>query len=92
MAKAATAAEKRNFSRVADLGCIICGGIANIHHCHTHMGGGRDHSKVIPLCVLHHTGGGEGVAFHANKTAWERIHGTEAQLMRRVVFLLGSKQ
>lgn len=32
MAKQATAAEKRNFERVADIGCIICGGVANIHH------------------------------------------------------------
>ena len=82
MAKtSATAAEKRRMAQVAALGCLICKRPAQVHHCFTHMGGGRDHKKVIPLCVDHHTGGGHGVAIHAGKTVWETIYGTEQELL-----------
>jgi hypothetical protein len=81
MVKKATMKEKRHMADVASIGCIICGGPAQVHHCETHMGGGRDHLQVIPLCVGHHTSGGYGVALHAGKKAFERNHGTEQDLL-----------
>jgi hypothetical protein len=75
-------------SKVADLGCLICGGHAVIHHCETYMGGGRDDNKIIPLCHAHHTTGGYGVAFHAGKAEWQKIYGTEKYFLNRVEELL----
>lgn len=77
-------AEKRHMARVASLGCIVCGGPANVHHCGTHMGGGRDHMRVIPLCHIHHQNGGYAVALHAGKKKWESIFGTENELLDKV--------
>jgi hypothetical protein len=62
-----TSLQKRRFARVADIGCIICGGIAKIHHCGTSMGSRKNHDLVIPLCHKHHRSGGHGVAIHAGK-------------------------
>ena len=81
--KAATAKQKRHFQRLVELGCIICRGPAQIHHIGTHMGGGRDHDRVIPLCHLHHTGGEYGVAIHASKAKFESIFGTEEELLSK---------
>jgi hypothetical protein len=54
--KAASAIEKRHFSRVAALGCCVCGGEATVHHV-TSDGFQRitrSHQRVIPLCPRHH--------------------------------------
>ena len=75
-------------SAVADLGCLVCKGPAEIHHIGTHMGGGRDHSRVIPLCAGHHRTGGYRVALHHNKTAWQQIYGTEQELHDQVMRML----
>jgi len=77
MSKNATAAQRRRMGKIAELGCVICKGPASIHHVGAHMGGGRNHDKVIPLCGSHHQTGGEGVALHHNRKAWEAVHGTE---------------
>ena len=88
MSKPATKAQKQRMAKVAELGCVICKGPAAIHHCGTHMGGGRDHDKIIPLCGAHHQTGGYGVALHAGKARWEELHGTEDELMRKVEEML----
>lgn len=71
---------QQTMSDIASLGCIICGSPAQLHHIGTHLGGGKDDSKVIPLCVLHHTGGGYGVALHAGKKVFEARFGSEQEL------------
>ncbi len=88
MSKPATAAQRRRMGLVAELGCVICKSPAIIHHVGTHMGGGRNHDKIIPLCPRHHQYGGEGVSIHDNKTAWERVHGKEADLLNLVNLLV----
>lgn len=90
MKKPASADERRHMSRVAALGCIVqgCGSPATIHHCGTYMGGGRDHSRVIPLCWHHHQGpegiDGKGMG----KRVWEEKYGTEESLLEKTASLL----
>jgi hypothetical protein len=79
-----TKKQKDYFQKLAEYGCIICRRPAQIHHCGTHIGGGRDHEKVIPLCVEHHTGGGYGVAIHAGKKEFEEKFGTEDELLIKI--------
>ena len=82
--KAPTKAEKTHMANVADLSCLICARDAEIHHCGTYMGGGRDNMKVIPLCPVHHRAGGYSVAIHAGKKKWEDLYGTEEKLLKEV--------
>lgn len=43
-------------SRVAELGCLICGSPAQLHHPRQDQGGAQRASDwcVIPLCKFHH--------------------------------------
>jgi len=91
MNTAPTKEERKHMDAVARLGCIVCRQPAQIHHCGTHMGGGRDHKRVIPLCVIHHTGGGHGVAIHAGKKTWQEKYGAEEELLAKVNVLLDVK-
>ena len=53
-----TAAQKRRWSQVAALGCLCCGGPANIHHCRHECGmGQKNHDHVAPLCKWCHQDG-----------------------------------
>jgi len=46
-----TAAQKRRMERVAQLGCLVCDGVANVHHCRFSCGmSQRNHDHVAPLC------------------------------------------
>jgi len=72
---------KKRLTQVAELGCLVCGGPAEIHHVRLEPGMPRDDDKVIPLCPRHHRSGGHGVAIHAGKKTWEEQHGTEAVLL-----------
>jgi hypothetical protein len=73
-------------SRVAELGCIICGSPAELHHPRTGQGMGQRASNfdVIPLCFQHHRGGKHGVAYHSGRKAFEANFGTEEQLLQKV--------
>ena len=54
--KRASASEKRHYSRVAALGCLVCGAQATIHHV-TSDGNqriARSNKRVVPLCAPHH--------------------------------------
>ena len=90
----ATAAEKRHFAKVAELGCIVCknnmyeGSPAEIHHIRANAGAGQKSKEVIPLCHIHHRTGGYGVAFHAGKNAFEDEYGTELELLEQVKGLM----
>lgn len=61
------ALEKRHWNRVAQLGCLVCGAPAELHHCTGHadrMGRvSRRHDRVVPLCPAHHRVGAVG-GFH----------------------------
>ena len=88
---------------VADLGCVCClmdGRLdvaAEIHHVRQGNGRGvRDHSRVIPLCPMHHRHGPPGVAFHASPRRWQweeevLLYVVEGLLKRRPR-ILGSRR
>ena len=40
---------------------------------------------VIPLCPSHHTDGGHGVAVHAGRETFERIYGSELDLLSQTI-------
>jgi hypothetical protein len=85
--KQRTKAERAHHDAVAALGCMVCGGPAEIHHLKHHPITGehltrRDHWLVIPLCPMHHRQGDWGVAFHAGSTHWQAIYGLEVNMWR----------
>ena len=91
-------AERKYLSRVAELGCIPCLNMnyetpqVEIHHCRTGAGMGQRSKHIggtVGMCVKHHRTGGYGVAIHAGQKEFERIHGTEAELLAQVDRLLG---
>lgn len=92
MKKAASKAEKLHMQRVAALGCAVECCVRDditIHHCGTYMGGGRDHMRVIGLCVDHHLGP-EGIdGKKMGKRVWEQKYGTEEFLLEKTNILLG---
>lgn len=81
-----TPEESAHLNRVAKLGCLICGSLAEIHHVRTGQGGSQraTHFQVLPLCPRHHRLGAMGEAFHAGPRFWQAIHGTETALLLKV--------
>lgn len=80
-----TKADREYFAKVVELGCIICGGQAEIHHkTGSGMGLKSSNRDVIPLCPVHHRTGNYGIAIHAGVLKWEHIHGTQTELIERV--------
>lgn len=82
-----TAAEKRHLSKIAALGCIICGAPANIHHPRFACGMSQRASNwlVIPLCPAHHQHGPFGHAVHNGQQEFEKTYGTEAELLAKTI-------
>ncbi len=74
-------------NEVADLGCIICGSPAELHHPRFACGMAQRASDylVIPLCPDHHRTGGYGVAIHAGQATFEQNYGSEAELLAKVI-------
>ncbi len=81
VSKSPTAEQKRHFAKIVEHGCIICRSPAVVHHCFTGAGGRKNHDLVIPLCPMHHTNGGEGIAIHPFRKAFEANFGTEQELL-----------
>lgn len=87
------AKEARYMGRVAALGCLVCRQLgygytpAQVHHIKEDCGAGQRQSNylVIPLCPVHHTDGGPGVAYHAGFRQFERMYGTELDLMAATI-------
>jgi hypothetical protein len=84
-------AEREHLNKVAELGCIVCynngypDSPAEIHHVNARgMGMRSDNYSVIPLCPGHHRLFGYGEAVHAGLVAFEKNHGTEAELLKQV--------
>ena len=95
MARAPTKAEREHMDRVVSLGCVACLNLgyydapSEIHHIgNGTMGKRASNYEVIPLCPTHHRNGGYGVAVHAGRKAWERLHGTEQELLKQVKGML----
>ena len=86
-----TAKEKAHLSRVAALGCIVCGAQAQVHHIRAGRGMAlrASHYDTIPLCPPHHTTGGYGVAIHSGQKEFEKRYGTERELLSQVRAELG---
>jgi len=91
-----TAAQKRRWDRVANLGCLPCrldgffGTPATISHCHDH--GNRDHDRVWPGCPVHHLyqEAVDGIPNrHKNPVEFAEKYGTDDELHRITCALLG---
>jgi len=85
-------AEREHIARVVALSCIICrqfgyeGSPAIPHHINSKtMGRKSDNYSVIPLCNLHHNGGEYGVAVHSGLKEFERLYGTERELLEQTL-------
>jgi len=84
---------------LSQLGCVVCLRLgygetpAEIHHLRSGAGIAQrsDNSRAIPLCHLHHRNGGYGVAFHAGPREFERLFGTEEELLEYTHNLLETK-
>lgn len=64
-------AVQRHHDRVAELGCLVCGGLAEVHHVRgfADKPGSipKDEWLVVPLCPAHHryiSPGGERISVH----------------------------
>lgn len=80
---------------VAELGCMICGQPAQIHHARggsmryvesAGVGTRTGDDCAIPLCAHHHTGR-EGIHTLGVLT-WEALHGSQASMLTTVAMLL----
>ena len=87
--KRPTVAEKKWMEAVSNYGCIAChqDGLnvpAEIHHIrkHTGMGLRPSHTKILPLCSVHHRTG--KISVHLGKKAFESKYGTEEQLEKQL--------
>ena len=90
MSNKPTAAQKKHFQAIVDMGCVICGSPCEIHHLLTGCGmGQRDHDRVVGLCPLHHRLGNYGVAIHAGIKGFEYANGSETYLLDKTRRLLG---
>lgn len=87
---------KRHMGKVAALGCIVCRNAGNldvpaeVHHIKEECGAGQRQSPflTIPLCTEHHRNGGKGVSYHAGFREFERLYGTELDLLAQTIELL----
>lgn len=85
--------ERLYLARVADLGCVVCRNMSNgptpavVHHIRAVAGMSQraPHYLTIPLCPDHHTDGGAGVAIHADQKHFERIYGSEFELLAQTI-------
>lgn len=89
-----TKEKKIRFELLAEMGCMICGAQAQIHHCKgLEFGTGialkAQDDKTFPLCEHHHTGR-EG--FHTiGKKTWERLFGSQRSFLNTANLLLEEK-
>lgn len=70
--------------KVASLGCLICGGPADLHHPRFASGMAQRSPDwlVIPLCQEHHQG---GYSVHGSPSLFLKIEGTEQELLARTI-------
>lgn len=84
--KTKTKLEKLHMSKVASLGCIICGNpqvhLHHIRYAGLGMGKKSSHYSVIPLCQPHHQG---NFSIHNNPKEFTEKYGTQQYLLERVL-------
>ena len=68
--------EQRHKQRVAELGCLVCGNPANVHHIRAERI--KNDFLTIPLCREHHQG---DFSIHMSKRQFENIYGSELHLL-----------
>jgi hypothetical protein len=90
----ATKDEKKHFSKLAQIGCVLCWHLgyeetpAEMHH--IRRAGKRSTSPVIPLCPEHHRG--DSGIHGMGRKAFERRYGiTEEALLQIVNEILSIK-
>ena len=66
--------------KVAELGCLICGSPANVHHIRTERI--KSDFLTIPLCKEHHQG---DFSIHACKEQFTNIYGSELHLLAETI-------
>jgi len=67
--------QRRRWAKVVELGCLVCGGPAELHHCLHECGmSQRNHDHVAPLCAGHHRDA--DISRHRNPAGWsdEELH------------------
>ena len=88
-----TNAERRWIGRAIGRGCIVCRRLgygetpAEWHHLRFGMGAGQRNWNLvgIALCPAHHRQGGHAVAYHAGPDAWQKLYGTELELLNQTI-------
>lgn len=85
--KRPTAEQQRYHDEVRELGCIICGRPAAIHHIREGLGLGQavNHDRVLPLCYADHQSAEAGaVSIHNKPREFVLLYGTESELEQKV--------
>ncbi len=92
-----TASEKRHMVRTRAIGCLPCMNMgidtpAEYTELHHTMGKTKPdaHLKVLPLCPTHHRPYSKA-GLHYNLREWEKVHGTQEELLEQVNQMLGIK-
>lgn len=82
-----TSDEKKHLGKVADLGCLVCGGPAEIHHPRFSAGMSQraPHWFAVPLCPIHHRFGAFGQAIHNGQQEFEKNHMSEQDMLCEVI-------
>jgi hypothetical protein len=84
--------DKKHLALIASMPCIACkvSGknqtmITEVHHL-TGCGLGLKASDLltIPLCIFHHRMGNKGEAVHSGVKSFERVFGTQQELLKKV--------
>ena len=81
-------------SHAAELGCIICGGYAAIHHLRDSVGMGQraDDYRTVPLCPRHHQYGTfRDPAIHSHPAEFIERYGSEVELWLKTIELVKRK-
>ena len=91
-----TANQKRMWGRVFEVGCIACMidgkfSFPEIHHAKDY--GYRNHSNVYGLCPPHHRPlVANVVSRHGSPAEFEKLYGTDKELLEKCKELLGDKK
>ena len=75
--------QKEYQNRVAELGCLICGRPAELHHTRYGVGMGQRGKEIVPLCPYHHRQGPFGEAIHNGYYTFAANHLTEVELIEK---------
>jgi hypothetical protein len=81
--KQPSAAQQLRHDKVREMGCVICGRPAAIHHIREGLGMGQkvDHKKILPLCYDHHQSEEKGcISLHGTPALFVATYGTELEL------------